>query len=147
MGPNEHGNKNRTTANLHWLFGSAWLHPFVMNDYDSIAERRTATLHRVFPDGVPSLWCPLLTHYDREGRIDMTRMTAHLAHLAVHVKGFLIPGSTGDGWELTDAEFRQLLEIAFEQVEKLNLNLLIGILKPDAKDAAVTVREITDLIK
>jgi len=118
-----------------------------MTNYDSISERRAVTLRRVFPDGVPSLWCPLLTHYDREGAIDMARIAAHLTHLAVHVKGFLIPGSTGDAWELSDAELRQLLNIAFDQVGKLNLNLLVGVLKPGAKDAAAAIHAITDLIK
>jgi hypothetical protein len=29
-------------------------------------------------------------------------MSAHLAHIVPWVKGYLIPGSTGDGWEMDD---------------------------------------------
>ncbi len=140
--------KRRNMANLpDWLFPAGWLHPFVMTDYDSISERRTATLRRIFPDGVPALWCPLLTHYDRDGAIDTVRTEAHLTHLAAHVRGFLIPGSTGDGWELGDGEFRQLIAVALDQVEKLNLKLLIGVLKPVARDAVAAMHEIIGLIK
>jgi len=120
---------------------------WVMTYNDSISERRAAALRRLFPGGVPGLWCPLLTHYNCEGAIDASRIAAHLRHLAFHVKGFLIPGSTGDGWELSDAEFRQLIEVALDQVEDLNLNLLIGILKPDASSAATAINEITGFIK
>jgi len=58
------------------------------------------------------------------------------------VKGFLIPGSTSDGWELNDEEFRQLLEIALEQTQKLERYLLIGVLKVEAREA---LEKIIDL--
>jgi dihydrodipicolinate synthase/N-acetylneuraminate lyase len=51
--------------------------------------------------------------------------------MSATVKGFLIPGSTGDGWELDDAEIRQLLRLAIEQAGSLGFHLLIGVLKPD----------------
>ena len=72
------------------------------------AVERRKWLARLLPDGIPALWCPLITHYDRDGAIDQPRVAAHLRHLAPHVKGFLVPGSTGDGWELSDAETRHL---------------------------------------
>ena len=96
------------------------------------AVERRNLLARLFPDGIPSLWCPLITHYAADGVIDRNRMAAHIRHLSPYVKGFLIPGSTGDGWELSDQETRQLLEIALERIAKLNLHLLIGVLKTDA---------------
>src|SRR5437868_14826169 len=83
------------------------------------ASRRAQLLKRLFPHGVPTLWCPSLTHYTSDGAIDEARTTAHLHHLAPHVKGFLIPGSTSDGWELNDEEFWKLLEIALAQTQKL----------------------------
>jgi dihydrodipicolinate synthase/N-acetylneuraminate lyase len=98
----------------------------------STAQNRSQLLARLFPEGVPKLWCPALTHYDREGRIDAERIAAHLRHMSAHVKGFLIPGSTGDGWELDDAETRQLLRIAIQLAGALQFHLLIGALKPDA---------------
>src|SRR3989442_7707200 len=97
------------------------------------AVERRKLLARLFPQGIPALWCPLITHYDRDGAIDAARTSAHLRHLSPHIKGFLIPGSTGDGWELSDHEVRRLLTIALEQDAKLNLNLLIGVLRTNAE--------------
>ncbi len=108
------------------------------------AERRTALKKRLFPDGVPVMWCPPVTHYKSDGRIDDARIAAHLGHTAPHVNGFLIPGSTSDGWELTESEFWDLLEIALRQTEKLRLNLLIGILKADAGEALEAIRKVVE---
>jgi len=118
-----------------------------MNTSSSAAEKRLQLLRRLFPEGVPRLWCPALTHYDREGRIDAERITAHLRHMSANVKGFLIPGSTGDGWELSDVEAGQLLEIAFEQARKLKVHLLIGALKPDAETGLKMIWDTIDWIK
>lgn len=96
---------------------------------------------RLFPRGIPPLWCPLLTHYRDDSSLDHARITAHLRHLAPHVKGFLIPGSTGDGWEMSDVEIRELLVLAQEQTAKLGLHLLIGVLKTEARDACSVMRE------
>lgn len=110
-------------------------------------ESRSQLLARLFPEGIPQLWCPALTHYDRDGRIDAQRIGAHLRHMSPHVRGFLIPGSTGDGWELTDIEEGELLEIALEQTQKHNLHLLIGALKPDADSALRMIGDTIDWIE
>lgn len=110
-----------------------------MSGAQSAAAGRSQRLARLFPEGVPALWCPSITHYDREGNIDAPRMAAHLKHLSPCVKGFLIPGSTGDGWEMDAREIRQLLEVALEHAAKLNLHLLIGVLKTDAEEAKQTI--------
>jgi dihydrodipicolinate synthase/N-acetylneuraminate lyase len=106
-----------------------------MKTPDQTAVDRKRLLGRLFPDGVPTLWCPLITHYQPDGAIDAERMAAHLRHLAPDVKGFLIPGSTGDGWEMDAKEIRRLLEIALEQTTRLKLHLLIGVLRTDAEGA------------
>src|SRR5439155_2252326 len=111
------------------------------------AVERRKWLARLLPDGIPALWCPLITHYDRDGAIDSTRVGAHLRHLSPYVKGFLIPGSTGDGWELSGAETRRLLEVAIEQITKLNLHLLVGALKTEAEAALRTIGETMDWIE
>jgi len=58
----------------------------------------------LFPAGVPILWSPTLVFYDEAGRIDRGRQLAHLAFMTPHVKGYLVPGSTGDAWEMDDTE-------------------------------------------
>jgi len=118
-----------------------------MSDSSSAVENRSKLLARLFPEGVPRLWCPALTHYDREGKIDGRRMAAHLRHMSANVKGFLIPGSTGDGWELRDAEVKQLLEIVLKQAQDLKLHLLIGALKPDVDAALKMIWNTIDWIE
>jgi dihydrodipicolinate synthase/N-acetylneuraminate lyase len=95
------------------------------------AESRRGLLAAFFPDAMPTLWCPLLTHYDANGAVDRTRMAAHLRHVARHVKGVLVPGSTGDGWELSDAEAETALAVVLGEAHALRLHVLIGLLKPD----------------
>jgi len=97
---------------------------------------RAELRRRLFPGGIPELWCPLITHYRDDGSIDRERMAAHLRQLAPHVKGFLILGSTGDGWELSESEVRQVLEIALEEAGRLHLHLLIGVLKTSPEEMA-----------
>jgi dihydrodipicolinate synthase/N-acetylneuraminate lyase len=96
---------------------------------------------RLFPRGIPPLWCPLLTHYREDGSLDRARITAHLRHLAPHVKGFLIPGSTGDGWEMSEPEIRDLLGVVGPELERLELHLLVGVLKTDTADAVRFIRQ------
>ena len=112
-----------------------------------ISATRAQSLERLLPRGVPVLWCPLLTHYDGQGAIDRSRMAAHLRHLSPHVRAFLIAGSTGDGWEMTDAEFRKVLDIVLDEARVLDLHLLIGALRTDARDALNTIRETERWIK
>ncbi len=114
---------------------------------DFIATTRARFLERIFPNGVPFLWCPPLTHYDQQGAIDGSRMAAHLRHLSPYVRGFLIPGSTGDGWELTQAERRQVLAIGLEQARQLNAQVLIGALQPDIGETLALIREDLDWLK
>jgi dihydrodipicolinate synthase/N-acetylneuraminate lyase len=108
---------------------------------NSVPEKRQIIVSRAFRGKIAPLWCPLLTHYDRDGRIDAARMAAHLAHLSPHIKGFLIPGSTGDGWELDGVETRQVLGIAFEQAARLDLQVLIGVLKTGRGEARESILE------
>jgi len=112
-----------------------------------IAAARAELLRRLFPDGVPVLWCPPLSHYDGEGRIDGARMAAHLRHLSPYSKGFLIPGSTGDGWELSDRERRQVLELALDQAPRLQAHVLIGTLKATAAEALAAIRQDIDWLQ
>jgi len=90
---------------------------------------------------VPRLWCPPLAHYDRDGRIDHIRGAAHLAFIARWSRGWLVPGSTGDGWELTPAETQEVVDLALAEGARLGATVLVGALHPDASEAARVVRE------
>ena len=108
---------------------------------------RTEWLARLFPGGLPALWCPLLTHYTGEGALDRARITAHLTHLAPHVKGFLIPGSTGDGWEMTEREIQELLNHVLDAAAGLKLHVLIGVLKTDDSAVRASILSTVNLLK
>lgn len=108
---------------------------------DRFAGGRRELIARLYGDRIPSLWCPLLTHYTHAGAIDKARIKAHLAFLAPSVRGFLIPGSTGDGWELSDGEVRELLEFAIDEMASRKLHLLIGVLKTTTADVLQTIRD------
>ena len=107
-------------------------------------KNRAQLTQGLFPNGVPVLWCPLLSHYDGEGRIDRARMAKHFEHVARHVHGFLAPGSTSDGWELSAPEEQEVVEIALAQAGKFSAHLLVGILRPDLEQARKRLSEICD---
>jgi dihydrodipicolinate synthase/N-acetylneuraminate lyase len=94
---------------------------------------RAALLRQLFPGGVPKLWSPSLTFYDEAGGIDRARQEAHLAFMAPHVKGFLVPGSTGDAWEMADDEAAAALDVAIDFAVPRGLDLLAGVLRPSAE--------------
>ena len=98
---------------------------------DRFTPERQALLKRLLPQGVPTLWCPLLTHYRPEGGLDTERMGHHLDALRGTVQGLLVPGSTGDGWQLTEAEVRELLTFLLPQARARGMAVLIGVLKTD----------------
>jgi dihydrodipicolinate synthase/N-acetylneuraminate lyase len=67
-------------------------------------------------------------------------MAAHWRHMAPYVGGFLVPGSTGDGWEMSPPETDALLATAFELAGNLDVRILIGALRSTAER---TVEAIT----
>jgi dihydrodipicolinate synthase/N-acetylneuraminate lyase len=110
-------------------------------------KARARLLAGMFPDGIPTLWCPPLTHYEQNGAVDTSRMAAHLQHLSSYVRGFLIPGSTGDAWELTQSERRQVLAIGLDQARKLKTQVLIGALHPETSATLAIIQEDLDWLK
>ena len=107
-----------------------------MNDRQT---ERIRLVQTIFPDGIPRLWCPLLTHYRDDKTIDFGRMESHFAYISPWVKGFLIPGSTGDGWELTEEETLQVAEFAVAHTRGKDIHLLIGLLRPDVRGVKGTL--------
>jgi len=111
----------------------------------SVPETRQAWMRGLFPAGVPRLWCPLLTHYGPDGAIDFGRMTAHLEAISPWVRGYLIPGSTGDGWELDEDETLRVTGFALEQARQRGTRLLIGVLRPGTGDVLATLDRLLAL--
>lgn len=96
----------------------------------STAER-TALQHSAFPNGVPRLWCPILTHLKAAREPDAERIAEHLEKLSPFVKGILVPGSTGEGWEMDDSDVRHLLSIVLPAAHTAGIKVLLGMLKTD----------------
>ncbi|MGA2333473.1 MAG: dihydrodipicolinate synthase family protein [Syntrophales bacterium] len=115
-----------------------------MND---VAGRRQALINKLFPSGIPRLWCPLLTHYRSDGTIDIDRMHLHFNHIVPWVKGFLIPGSTGDGWELTEDETLEVADFAIQQARTREISLLLGVLKADVDTMKRTISSMITMLQ
>jgi dihydrodipicolinate synthase/N-acetylneuraminate lyase len=113
---------------------------------NTISKKRQACVREFFPSGIPRLWCPLLTHYQNDGAIDLDRMSAHFHHIVPWVKGFLIPGSTGDGWELDEQETMQVAEFALKQARRHEIHVLLGALKRDTESVQRTISGMLRLI-
>ncbi len=109
-------------------------------------EKRAWLIRTLFPTGIPRLWCPLLTHYKKDGAIDFDRASAHFHHILPFVKGFLIPGSTGDGWELDEEETRKITEFALRLAGKGGVSLLLGALKRDAESMKRAIADMCNLL-
>ena len=94
-------------------------------------EARARLTQRLFPHGLPRLWCPTLTHFVARGEFDESRIRRHLQVLAPYVKGVLVPGSTGEGWEMSDADIQRLLAVVLDAAQAADIRVLIGVLKTD----------------
>jgi dihydrodipicolinate synthase/N-acetylneuraminate lyase len=115
-----------------------------MND---VAAKRQTLINKLFPSGIPRLWCPLLTHYRPDGGIDFDRMHVHFNYVFPWVKGFLIPGSTGDGWELTEDETLEVADFAIQQARTHEISLLLGVLKADVEAMKRTISRMIKLLQ
>ena len=110
-------------------------------------EKRQELLKKLVGGQMPRLWCPPLTHYTANGELDRDRMEAHWAVMTPHVNSFLVPGSTGDAWEMAEPEVRSLLEFAIELAKKYDALLLIGVLASSASAMCQTISEILATLK
>ena len=97
----------------------------------SSQTQRQTLVGTFFPAGIPRLWCPVVTHFRADGSIDQPRMVQHLEVLASYAGGILIPGSTGEGWDMDDSRVRELLLMALRAARKFDLKMLIGVLRKD----------------
>jgi 4-hydroxy-tetrahydrodipicolinate synthase len=115
-----------------------------MND---ASTQRQAIQARQFPKGIPNLWCPTLTHFHSAHQPDALRIQSHLQSLSPYIRGILVPGSTGEGWEMSDSDILAVLSIVLEEAAKLDMRVLVGVLKTNVEamieclDAMHEIRE------
>ncbi len=109
-----------------------------------VAVERKQLQQRVFPRGIPRLWSPTITHFAAAATPDATQIEKHLKRLAPHVQGILVPGSTGEGWQMSDADIRSLLDIVLPLADRLGIHVLIGVLKTDVDQMLATIDALGD---
>ncbi len=97
----------------------------------TIRQQRTNSLLSLFHGEVPCLWCPPLTHFESLKVPSAPRIEAHLRWMSPYVRGILVPGSTGEGWQMSDDDIERLLDIVLPIASQLKMHVLIGILKTD----------------
>ena len=96
---------------------------------NTISKERANLLLSIFPNGLPRVWCPALVHYKSKDQIDFVRIEAHLDYILQDVKSLFLPGSTGDGWELCEKEYEQIVHFTLGFAKKNpDIQLLIGLL-------------------
>ena len=105
-----------------------------------VRAQRRALVEILFPDACPRLWCPPLTHFHTDGTLDATRIRRHLEVLAPYARGVLVPGSTGEGWDMSDAEVLELLAVVLDAAPELDLSVLIGVLRRNVADMVAVVQ-------
>src|SRR5512137_396370 len=91
---------------------------------NSSREARARLTQRLFPNGVPRLWCPTLTHFAAKGQLDEPRIRRHWQRLVPYVKGALVPGSTGEGWEMTESDIQELVAMVLEVARATGIRVL-----------------------
>ncbi len=107
-----------------------------------VMQERMALVGELFGEGgIPQLWCPPLTHYGDDGSFDLERIGRHLEVMSGTVKGLLVPGSTGDGWELDDGRQEELLRFVLGEARRLGQKVLVGVLRTEVKAMVRVIEE------
>jgi len=108
---------------------------------------RKNLLKELIGEKIPRLWCPPLTFYKKNGDLDEKRLEAHWNFMIPNVKSFLVPGSTGDGWEMTDKQVDLILNLAINFSRQMDARILIGVLKKDITGMKNTIKRIINLFE
>ncbi len=102
---------------------------------------RNDWIHGLFPNGIPTLWCPPLTHFAADGSLDRARIKAHLAFMRPWVSALLVPGSTSEGWELKRSLEIELVDFVLACARELDYSILVGVLRTEPSAAAKDIRD------
>lgn len=97
-------------------------------------------------NGFPTLWFPPLTYYKEGGVIDTEAMTEALSEIYPYSKGVLVPGSTGDGWVLSEDKQEMLVRFFLKGFDFGRFSMMIGALKPTADDTIAAIAKWCSII-
>ncbi|WP_454914791.1 dihydrodipicolinate synthase family protein [Xanthobacter sediminis] len=91
------------------------------------------------------LWVPALTHYRLENgtvALDSDRTRAHIRAVQPEVRQFLLAGSTGDGWQMTLDQVREVAALTGDAETFAGTRFLVGALRPETADVVAFAVEI-----
>ncbi len=97
-------------------------------------------------NGFPTLWFPPLTYYKEGGIIDTCRMTEALKEIYPYSKGVLVPGSTGDGWVLSQDLQEDIVRFFLKGFEFGRFSMMIGALKQTSDETIASVRRWCEIL-
>ena len=108
---------------------------------------RSELQQQLFPNGIPQLWCPLITHFQSSREADGERTLAHFRSIAPHVKGILVPGSTGEGWQMSDDDIFRQLSLILPIADRFQTRVLIGVLKTNIDEMLTTIKSMQSYLE
>ena len=97
-------------------------------------------------NGFPTLWFPPLTYYKEDGVIDTCRMAEALEEIYPYSKGVLVPGSTGDGWVLSQDSQEDIVRFFLKGFEFGKFSMMIGALKPSADETISSIKRWCEIL-
>ncbi|MFO1433622.1 MAG: dihydrodipicolinate synthase family protein [Candidatus Competibacteraceae bacterium] len=111
---------------------------------------RATILQPVLPATEFPLWVPLLTHYRQERNrlvIDTARMQRHAAQVRRSIGLWMLAGTTGDGWDLSEAQFDTLLQLSQSRgFRQWQARTLIGVLRPTTAEVIARIDRLRQLL-
>lgn len=114
---------------------------------NEVIKKRQEIISGLFPEEIPSLWCPMIVHYTPEKQIDLDHMEKHMRFMVPFVKSFLLFGSAGDGWELDSSEKELLLSACIEWSKRYGIRMLLGVLQPEAGECRREIAKWLEWLK
>jgi 4-hydroxy-tetrahydrodipicolinate synthase len=107
---------------------------------------RTTLLHQLIDPAIFPFWVPVISHYCKDDAgiaIDAGRMLKHARQIYPHTRCWMLGGTTGDGWALTDAQFDQLLDYALTIEPNVGRPaLILGALQPGTEAVLARIARI-----
>lgn len=97
--------------------------------------------------GLPTLWFPPLTFYREDGSIDFDRTDEMLARVYPYSQGVLVPGSTGDGWILDQAQQEEIVRHYLKGFPFGRFHIMIGALKPTPEETISAMNRWCEIIR
>ncbi len=95
----------------------------------------------------PTLWFPPLTYYKEGGVIDTDKMARELSKIYPYSKGVLVPGSTGDGWVLSQEKQEALVRFFLKGFDFGRFSMMIGALKPTADETIQSIAGWCEILR